>query len=90
MSRRCILCRVSGRVQGVFFRQSTREEAWRLGVTGHAINLPDGSVEVLACGDETALKQLRAFLKIGPGQARVDGLECVSCDAKSPSGFTTG
>ena len=41
---------VSGRVQGVFFRASTRDVATGLGLTGHAINLPDGRVEVLACG----------------------------------------
>jgi acylphosphatase len=41
---------VHGRVQGVWFRDSTRREAERLGVQGHAINRPDGTVEVLAYG----------------------------------------
>ena len=49
----CRRCYVSGRVQGVFYRASTREQAERLGVTGHARNLPDGRVEVLACGEQT-------------------------------------
>jgi acylphosphatase len=51
----CRQFKVSGRVQGVFFRVSTRDVAVPLNITGHAINLPDGSVEVLACGDAAAL-----------------------------------
>ena len=45
---------VHGRVQGVFFRDSTRRQAERLGVSGHAINRPDGTVEVLAAGSASA------------------------------------
>jgi len=51
-------CRVSGRVQGVFYRASTRAQAQVLGVTGYARNLPDGSVEVLACGERAAVDSL--------------------------------
>ncbi|HSJ41006.1 MAG TPA: acylphosphatase, partial [Xanthobacteraceae bacterium] len=57
----CVRFVVSGRVQGVFFRASTRDEALRLGLTGHARNLPDGTVEVVACGDDTALVQLERW-----------------------------
>lgn len=46
---------VSGRVQGVFFRASTRDEALRLGLRGHARNLPDGRVEVMVSGDTHAV-----------------------------------
>ncbi|MEO8802998.1 MAG: acylphosphatase, partial [Rudaea sp.] len=42
---------ISGRVQGVFFRASTREQAQRLKLGGYAKNSPDGTVEVLACGE---------------------------------------
>jgi acylphosphatase len=65
---------VSGRVQGVFFRASTREEALRLGLTGHARNLPDGAVEVLASGDAAALDALAEWLRQGPPAARVEVL----------------
>ena len=65
---------VSGRVQGVFFRASTRAEAQRLGLRGLARNLPDGDVEVLAAGDDDALEALEAWLRRGPPQARVDAL----------------
>ena len=49
---------VTGRVQGVFFRASTREQAQHLGLRGHAKNLADGSVEVLAAGDAVAIDAL--------------------------------
>lgn len=63
--------RVAGRVQGVFFRASTREEAARLELTGWVRNLPDGSVEVLACGAPEAQARLAAWLAHGPPLARV-------------------
>ena len=69
-------CRVTGRVQGVFFRASTERKARSLGVVGHARNLPDGSVEVLAVGTAAALSELRAWLRAGPPQARVTAVDC--------------
>jgi acylphosphatase len=83
---------MSGRVQGVFFRASTAREARTLGVTGHAINLPDGRVEVLACGTAEAVEALCRWLRTGPPSARVDNLlvETVECPAGTPSSFTTG
>lgn len=82
---------VSGKVQGVFFRASTREQALRLGVRGHARNLPDGSVEVVAAGEDTDLAALERWLHHGPQRARVDAVrrEAVD-DAGIGDGFTTG
>lgn len=65
---------VRGKVQGVFFRASTRERALKLGMRGHAKNLPDGSVEVLAVGDAESMDALDAWLRIGPSQAQVDAV----------------
>ena len=62
---------VTGRVQGVFFRDSTRRVAESLALVGHAINLSDGSVEVLACGDKEALASLAKWLHDGPPLASV-------------------
>lgn len=62
---------VSGRVQGVFFRASTREQAQRLGLRGHARNLPDGRVEVLAAGEDAAIDALERWLRHGPPMAEV-------------------
>jgi acylphosphatase len=72
---KCRRFRVTGRVQGVFFRDSTREEARRLGLTGYANNMPDGSVEVLACGTDAALDKLAAWLQKGPPMASVAAVE---------------
>ena len=66
---------VSGKVQGVWFRASTREEAVRLGLRGSATNLHDGRVEVLAVGDAAAIDELEKWLRHGPPLARVDMLE---------------
>lgn len=71
----CIHCLVSGRVQGVMFRAATQHEAQRLGLGGWARNLPDGRVEVLACGERERLERLQEWLREGPEHARVDGLE---------------
>jgi acylphosphatase len=66
---------VRGRVQGVYFRQTTRTEAQRLNLVGWVRNEPDGAVTVVAEGAEAALQQLLAFLHQGPAGARVDHLE---------------
>ena len=62
---------IEGRVQGVWFRDSTRKQAAALGLTGHALNLPNGDVEVLACGEAAALNELGAWLQTGPPLAEV-------------------
>ncbi|MGB0203912.1 MAG: acylphosphatase [Neptuniibacter sp.] len=62
---------VSGRVQGVWFRQSTKEQALSLGLKGWVRNLNDGRVEVLTTGEEKAVRQLEAWLAKGPELANV-------------------
>jgi len=81
---------VSGRVQGVFFRASARDEALRLGLTGHAINRRDGSVEVIACGDEAALAQLERWLHAGPPLARVASVNRGPAELEAPEQFRIG
>jgi acylphosphatase len=73
--------RIYGRVQGVYFRHSTRIEAERLGVRGIARNLADGSVEVVVQGESAAVLSLYEWLKLGPVQARVDAVRDVEPDA---------
>jgi acylphosphatase len=66
---------VSGRVQGVFYRQSTADLARRLGLDGLVRNLPDGSVEVVAEGERAALEALLEACRRGPPAASVAGVE---------------
>jgi acylphosphatase len=87
--RVCFRCLVAGRVQGVFFRAATREQALRLGLTGYARNLPDGRVEVLACGGPAQVGQLREWLRNGPPMADVTGVACEPCAFQKLSGFDT-
>jgi acylphosphatase len=66
---------VRGRVQGVFFRASAQREARRLGVTGYARNRPDGTVELVAEGEEEVLRDFVGWANRGPSAARVDNVE---------------
>lgn len=66
---------ISGIVQGVNFRYYTRETAKRLNLTGWVRNLPDGRVEAVAEGDESAIEKFIEWCKHGPSSARVDNVE---------------
>lgn len=66
-----IHCYISGKVQGVWYRASTQKQAQQWQLTGWARNLPDGRVEVLACGERADLARLHAWLKQGPALAEV-------------------
>ncbi|HEX7915017.1 acylphosphatase [Rudaea sp.] len=83
---RCAKFLVRGRVQGVFFRASTRAQALALGLRGYAKNLADGSVEVLACGAEDALDRLQSWLRQGPPAARIDEVHRIDFDASEADG----
>ena len=90
MATEARLFTVHGRVQGVWFRDSTRREARRLGIAGYAINLPDGNVEVLACGASNALDELADWLQSGPPMASVTRVDVRDSDADEPDGFRIG
>ena len=78
---------VTGKVQGVFFRASTREQAERFGLSGYARNLPDGRVEVLAVGEEGAIAALERWLWQGPPRSRVEEVTRESAEAEVTRGF---
>jgi acylphosphatase len=90
VARRCL---VAGRVQGGYYRASTRARAVSLGVTGHARNLPDGRVEVLACGSPQAVQALCEWLWDGPPAAHVTAVDVEALAADSlgewPASFAT-
>lgn len=81
---------VSGRVQGVFYRASAAREATRLGLRGWALNLPDGRVEVLACGPQQALQELHNWLQSGPPLAQVSEVSTEPCVDPAVSSFSVG
>lgn len=70
---------ISGRVQGVFFRESTRNFASTLKLVGYVRNRRDGRVEVLVAGEEEAVYSLIKWLKIGPKLAKVSTIDVVDC-----------
>lgn len=82
--------RIVGRVQGVFFRHSTRIEAERLGICGTARNLPDGSVEVFAWGGAPQLVELQRWLQRGPVHARVERIEELTVTEAQRAGVPAG
>jgi len=90
MSQMCRRFLVSGRVQGVWFRESTRREAIKLNLKGRAVNLPDGRVEVIAAGLEADIKALAKWLQQGPPMASVDRVSEEKAGDTGLSGFTTG
>ncbi|QUM81368.1 MULTISPECIES: acylphosphatase [unclassified Moritella] len=81
---------VHGRVQMVGFRYATVEQAQQLGLTGHAINLKNGDVEVQVFGDKTERDKLILWLREGPDAAQVDALEITAIDYKKLPNFTQG
>lgn len=66
---------VTGRVQGVFFRKHTQEEALRLGLTGFVMNLPDGRVLIEAAGTTEAIEALISWSRQGPSRAEVTNIQ---------------
>jgi acylphosphatase len=79
-----------GRVQGVFFRDSTRRAAESRGVAGYARNRDDGSVECVFEGPEAAVDSMVEFVRRGPGNASVSDIEVVEQDFEGLSGFELG
>lgn len=72
VSKKCI---ISGKVQGVFFRQGTFEQATSLGIKGWVRNLASGDVECVICGTPEAVEILIDWLWEGPAAARVENVE---------------
>lgn len=77
MAMRRVSLRIRGKVQGVFFRESTRREATRLGLTGWVRNRQDGSVEAVAEGESAVLEDFIRWCHQGPPTARVSDVERV-------------
>ena len=87
MSQVALQVRITGMVQGVFFRAWTRDMANELGVTGWVRNASDGSVEGYLEGDKTAVQQLIDLLHRGPPSARVAAVETEMVEPEGASSF---
>jgi acylphosphatase len=77
--------RIHGRVQGVFFRNWAKDEARALGVRGWVRNRLDGSVELVACGEDEAVEALTAACRTGPSAAEVERIEVETVEGEGPS-----
>lgn len=78
---------VHGRVQGVWFRQSTQTEAQALGVSGWVRNLPDGGVEAVFEGPEPTVAEMAEWCRTGPPRALVEDIEISSEEPEGLTGF---
>jgi acylphosphatase len=78
---------VRGRVQGVFFRDTTRRRAEAAGVSGWVTNRPDGAVEAVFEGDPAAVEELVEFSRRGPSRAEVESVDVVEEKPEGLSGF---
>jgi acylphosphatase len=78
---------VSGQVQGVYYRQSTKEKALELGVSGIVKNLPNGNVQILATGTQDQLNELVHWCRQGPPLAKVSGVDVKSVESQVFMGF---
>lgn len=85
--KKSVLLRISGSVQGVLFRVSAKEQADALGVTGWASNLEDGTVEIHAEGEETAVDAFIVWCNQGPPSARVEHVEMESVAPEEEDDF---
>jgi acylphosphatase len=79
---------VSGKVQGVFFRQNAKEKALELGLTGQVKNLEDGNVHIIATGTPEQLASFTDWCKKGPPRAAVAGVEILELSLKEFEHFT--
>jgi len=92
MSVSCKQCWVSGRVQGVFYRATAAHRARKLGISGYAKNLPDGRVEVLACGPAEVVETFVAWLWTGSSASKVTAVDAQDRDmapTELPRDFVT-
>ncbi len=84
------IAHISGRVQGVYFRASSQQQAIEYCLSGYARNLADGDVEVLLCGEEDNIEKMLAWLAHGPEQAKVTDIQHKQVPWKEHHFFSIG
>jgi acylphosphatase len=88
MTGACVNARITGRVQGVWYRGWTVEQARALGLAGWVRNRADGSVEALFAGDEAVVSEMIARCRKGPPAARVERIDLAPADPPGVDGFS--
>ena len=83
----CKRITVIGKVQGVYFRASAQEKAMELSLTGEVRNLPDGNVEVIACGSSDSVQQMIDWCHEGPPRANVERVLVEDMEVRGYDGF---
>ena len=84
------IAHISGRVQGVYFRASSQQQAIEYCLSGYARNLADGDVEVLLCGEQENIEKMLAWLAHGPEKAKVTGIQHKQVPWKEHPFFSIG
>ncbi len=84
----CARILISGQVQGVGYRFSTRQQAQKLGINGWVSNLPDGRVEAVLAGDRSAVEQMIQWCRVGPPAAVVQKITVEEMEFRAIDGFT--
>ena len=87
MSKSCLRCTITGRVQGVGYRAGAQKQAVKLGISGWIRNLPDGRVETLIYGEIPAVQAMQQWLSSGPLLAHVNHIEVEEGDYKGSERF---
>ena len=84
------LAHVSGKVQGVYFRASSQQQAIEYGISGYARNLANGDVEVLLCGEQVNVNKMLEWLNQGLSMAKVDKVDIKQVEWQSHEFFSIG
>ena len=90
MSFKLIVCKkilVSGKVQGVFYRDSARQQAQIFSLSGYVMNLPDGQVEIEVCGEQSNIEEFQQWLWKGPIMSKVENVQVQEISIMNYSGF---
>lgn len=86
----CYIAKVTGIVQGVYFRASAQNMAIDLGLSGYAHNQEDGTLEVMVCGEESNVEQMLNWLEQGPDEAEVDEVLVENTHSRDINHFSIG
>jgi acylphosphatase len=86
----CYIAKVTGTVQGVYFRAEAQNQAIDHCLSGYAHNQEDGSVEVMVCGEDDGVQKMLKWLEVGPDEAVVENVEITPTHPRDSNHFSIG